>query len=225
VLPDGEINPKVALKVAVALAVIAILANLILSLFVRPGLFTFGMLLGVQALAWFYSAPPLRLHSRGVGELTTTIIVPLMTPLTAYYLQTGRIDLLPILVVIPLCCYQFAMLLAIEFPDAEGDRLAGTRTLVVRLGGQGAAWLYAVLLVLAILILPVLVGAGLPLEVALAVGVLSPLMVWRLWRIYRGDWHNPLKWNHLGFYSIVLLVGTSAAELTAFILLIGTKPV
>ncbi len=221
VLPEGQINPKVALKVAVGLAVIAFIANVIVSLFIRPGLVTFGMLLGVQALAWFYSAPPLRLHSRGMGELTTTIIVTLMTPLIAYYLQVGRLAWLPILAVIPLCCYQFAMLLSIEFPDAEGDRRAGKGTLVVRLGSALAARVYVTMLLLGLGVLPLLLLAGLPLLVAVAVAVVSPLLAWQLWRVWRGDWHNPLKWNHLGFYSIVLLVTASAAELLAFILLIG----
>ncbi len=221
VLPEGKINPKAALNVAVGLAVIAFVGNVILSIFVRPSLFTFGMLLSVQALAWFYSAPPVRLHSRGMGELTTTLVVTLMTPLTAYYLQVGRLAWLPILAVIPLCCYQFAMLLSIEFPDAEGDRRVGKGTLVVRLGAPLAARLYATLLLLGLGILPLLLLAGLPTLVAVAVAAVSPLLGGQLWRIWRGDWHNPLTWNHLGFYSIVLLVATSAAELLAFILLIG----
>ncbi len=221
VLPEGKLNPKVALRVALGLAGIAFISNLVISLFIRPGIFTFVLLLSVQALAWFYSAPPLRLHSQGVGELTTTIVVTLMTPLTAYYLQTGRIDRLPILAVMPLCCYQFAMLLSIEFPDAEGDQRAGKRTLVVRLGGQSAARLYVTMLLLGLGVLPLLMLAGLPLLVAVAVAALSPLLGWQLWHIWRGDWHNPQRWNHLGFYSIVLLVATSAAELLAFILLIG----
>ncbi len=221
VLPEGELHPKAALSAALLLAGIALIVNLMIGLFIRPGWLTFGLLLGAQASAWFYSAPPLRLHSRGVGELTTTIVVTLMTPLTAYYLQTGRLAWLPIIAVIPLCCYQFAMLLAIEFPDAESDQRAGKGTLVVRLGAPAAARLYVVLLLVGLGTLPVLLMVGLPLLVAVAVASLTPLLIWQLWRMRCGDWHNPMRWNHLGFYSIVLLVASSAAELLAFILLIG----
>ncbi len=221
VLPDGMLNPKVALIMALVMAGLAFVANLVLSIFIHPSVFTFVLLMGTQLLAWFYSAPPLRLHSRGLGELTTMVVVTLMTPLTAYYLQAGNIAWLPILVVIPLCCYQVAMLLAIEFPDAEADRMAGKGTLVVRLGAPLAARLYIGLLLLALGILPVLVILGLPLLVGVVVAVLFPLVLWQIGRIWRGDWHDSQRWNHLGFYSIVLLVATSAAELATFALLIG----
>ncbi len=221
VLPEGLLSPRVALVVAVVLAGMALIANLILSIFIRPGFSTFVLLFGAQLLAWFYSAPPLRLQSRGMGELTTTVVVTLLTPLTAYYLQVGTWAWLPILAVIPLCCCQFAMLLSIEFPDAAGDRQAGKGTLVVRLGAPLAARLYVSLVLLAVGALPLLILAGLPRIVALAVAALFPLVLWQIWRILRGDWHDARRWNHLGFYSIVLLVATSAAELAAFILLIG----
>ena len=91
----------------------------------------------------------------------------------------------------------------------------------MRLGARRAAWLYVALLLLALGVLPLLVLAGLPRLVALMVVALAPINFWQVGRIYRGDWHDVRRWNHLGFYSIVLLVATSAAELFAFILLIG----
>jgi len=220
-LPEGKLAPKVALRIALALAAIAFAVNLILSIFIRPGLATFVLLVSMQLLAWFYSAPPLRLHSHGLGELTTTLAVTLMTPLTAYYLQAGMLTWLPVLAVIPLCCYQFAMLLSIEFPDAEGDQLAGKGTLVVKLGAASSARLYVTLLLLALGVLPLLLLGGLPRLIAVAIAALCPLTFWQIWRIYRGDWHDLKRWNGLGFYSIVLLVATSAAELVAFVILIG----
>ncbi|MEP6985400.1 MAG: prenyltransferase, partial [Chloroflexota bacterium] len=109
----------------------------------------------------------------------------------------------------------------IEFPEAEGDRQAGKCTLVVRLGASSAARLYVSLILLAIGVLPVLVLAGLPRLIALAVAATLPLVIWQIRRILRGDWHDVQRWNRLGFYSLVLLVATSAAELVAFVLLIG----
>lgn len=223
VLPEQQLPPKLALAAAVVLAVMAFISNLILSISIRPSLLTFCLLLAAQLLAWFYSAPPVRLHSRGLGELTTTIVVTLLTPLTAFYLQTGGLAWLPVLAVIPLCGYQFAMLLSIEFPDAEADRQVGKDTLIIRLGAKRSAWLYVALLLAALGVLPILISAGLPRLVALAVLLLAPLVLWQVWRVVRGDWHDTRKWNHFGFYSIVLLVATSAAELAAFLLLIGDR--
>ena len=89
-------------------------------------------------------------------------LVPGMTPLLGFYLQAGRLESLPLLAVLPLCFLQFAMLLLIEFPDATGDAAVGKRTLVVRLGGAGAARLYAGVLLTGYLIVPALILAGLP---------------------------------------------------------------
>ena len=209
VLVDQDLPPRAALVAALVLAGIAFAANLLLSTRVRPGLATFALLFIAQALAWGYSAPPLRLHSRGIGELTASLTVALLTPLTGYYLQTGTLTRTSILALIPLWAIQFDMLLAVEFPDVAGDRLAVKRTLVVRLGPSGAARLYAVLLLLAYLILPLL---GLPLNVTLGIAAGSPLALWLLWRISRGDGHNPARWAGLAFFTITLLLATALIE-------------
>ena len=54
------------------------------------------------------------------------------------------------------CALQFAMLLAIELPDAAGDAVAGKRTLVVRLGAAAGARLYAALTIAGFGALPLL---------------------------------------------------------------------
>lgn len=217
VLVENRLPRHVALIMALTLAVLAFASNLILSLVIRPGLITFCLLLLAQFLAWSYSAPPFKLHSRGLGELTTAIVVTLLIPLTGYYLQAQSFGLMLLLAVVPLCCFQFTMLLSIEFPDAEGDRQFGKHTLLVRLGALRASRLYLVVLLIAYAVLPLLVGIGLPVMVALAVMVMLPLTLAQMWRIVRGDWRDPARWNSLAFYSVALLVGTSLTELIAFV--------
>ncbi len=221
VLLSGAIPPRAALIAALILAAVALIANLILSTTIRPGVATFALLLTAIALAWFYSAPPVRLHSRGVGEISTAITVTLLTPLVGFYLQAGKIMPLPLLAAAPLCCLQFAMLLAIEFPDAEGDRRVGKRTLVVRFGAPLMARLYVTALLVAYALLPLLVALGLPFLAAISLAALSPLALAQIGRIARGDWRDPARWNGLAFYAIVLLIASAAAELVAFVLLLG----
>lgn len=223
VLVEAQLSRSTALVTALMLVAVAFIANLVLSTVIQPGITTFGLLLVAQALAWFYSAPPLRLHSRGVGELTTAILVTLLTPLTGYYLQMGTVDGLLLLAVFPLCCLQFAMLLSIEFPDAAGDRHVNKRTLIVQLGEHRAAWWTIGAVLLPYVSLPTLILLGLPLPAALAIGLTAPLGGWQFWRMWRGDALKPDKWNTLAFYSIVLLMTASAAELGAFIVLLGLK--
>lgn len=220
VLVENRVQPATARNIAVFLAGIGFIANIALSVVIVPSVQTFVLLATAQLLAWFYSAPPLRLHSRGVGELASTFVVGFLTPVTGYYLHAETITLLPILATLPICCFQFAMLLSVNFPDVEGDRAVNKRTLVVRFGPEKTAALYTALLILAYAMLPALLLAGLPLMVAGGVSLLSPLALWQLWRIRRGDYANPRRWNHLAFYTIVLLMTTAAFELGAFILLL-----
>ena len=217
VLPAGLLPPAVALWTAIALGGVALGVALVLALIVRPGLVTLLLLLLALLLAWGYSAPPLRLHSRGLGELTVALVVPGLTPLVGFYLQTGRLERLPLLAVVSLCCLQFAMLLVVEFPDAVGDAAAGKRTLVVRLGGTRAAWLYGGALVVAYAALPLLVRGGLPPLVAAAVALGAPLAAWLGWRVLGGAWDEQSLWNDLAFWSVTLLMGTAAMELLAFL--------
>lgn len=217
VLPERLLAPHVALRIAIGLAVSALAATLVLALSVQPGVSTLLLFVLALALAWGYSAPPLRLHSRGLGELATALLVTGMTPLAGFYLQTGRLGL-PLLGVLPLCCLQFAMLLALEFPDTVGDATAGKRTLVVRLGGDTSARLLILLLLAAYAILPLLVTLGLPARIAVVAALSSPVAVWQGWRVWRGAWAEPAHWNSLGFWGIALLMGTALAEFLAFLL-------
>lgn len=223
VLVRSAVPQRLALFTALLLAVIAAAATLVLSLVVRPGWSTFLLLAVAQLAAWSYSAPPLRLHSRGLGELTTAFVVTLLTPLTGYVLQTGQFGLLPLLAVIPLCGFQFAMLLSIEFPDAEGDRAVNKNTLVIQLGMHGAARLYVVVICASFAILPLVILLGLPLEAGLSLLLFTPLVLLLLWQVRRGHWRNPRYWNRFGFHTILLLMGGITTELGAFILLIGIR--
>jgi 1,4-dihydroxy-2-naphthoate octaprenyltransferase len=116
------------------------------------------------------------------------------------------------------------MLLAINVPDAAGDAAAGKRTLVVRRGAAWVARLYVLVLVAAYALLPLLVAAGLPTLVALAVCLPLPLALWQGWRMGRGAWANPAQWGSLGFWSVALLMASAAAELLAFLTLLIYSP-
>jgi 1,4-dihydroxy-2-naphthoate octaprenyltransferase len=177
------------------------------------------LILTALFLSWFYSAPPLRLHSRGLGELTIAVVVAGLTPLVGFYLQAGRLALLPFLAVLPLGALQFAQALAIEIPDREGDAAVGKRTLVVRLGRARSARLLIAAMAMAYLSVPILVLLGLPPLVALAVLLPLPLAAWQAWRLAGGAWSRAQSWNSLAFTSIALLMGTAALEAIAFLVL------
>jgi 1,4-dihydroxy-2-naphthoate polyprenyltransferase len=222
VLVGGHLPPAVAISAALLLAGLALLAILVIALGLPSGPWAGPLLLLALLLAWQYNAPPLRLHSTGWGELVAAVTVGALTPLAGYYLQAARTGVavppswLPLLIILPLCCLQFNMLLAIEFPDAAGDAAVGKRTLVVRLGGRHAARLYLALLAAAYAMLPLLLWAGLPAAVVLATLSGAPLATLLAWRMARGDWQKPQHWSLLAFATIALLLLTATAQLLAF---------
>jgi len=220
VLAEGYLQPQVALVTAAIMGVIALLASLMLAFVLNTGPLTLPILLLALILGWSYSSPPLYLNSHGLGELTGAILISGLTPMVGFYLQARSLELLPFLVVFPLCCFQFAMLLVINFPDEAGDAAAGKHTLIYFLGKKNNSRFYITLLLLSYATLPLFLLLGLPGIVALALLLISPLAIWLAWRMWRGAWAEPDQWDSLGFWSIGLLMASVSAELLAFLFLI-----
>ncbi len=217
VLADGHLSPEVGLRAALFFAGTAVLSIIIMIVWLGISGWAVGLLLLAMFLAWEYSAPPLRLHSRGWGEVTVALTVPVLTPLVGYTLQAGSPAWLPLLATFPLACFQGAMILVINMHDAAGDAVVGKRTLVIRLGDERAVRLYLSLLPLAYGVLPLLVLAGLPAAAALALLAVSPIAVWQWIRMARGQWADESAWNSLAFWSIGLLMASALAETAAFL--------
>jgi 1,4-dihydroxy-2-naphthoate octaprenyltransferase len=219
VLPNGELPPKVAFGAAVFLAGVALFAILTLGLVLSAPRAACLALVAALVLAWAYSAPPVRLHSRGLGELDTAIIVTLLVPLAGYGLQVGTLDLSVVVSVLPLCFLQFAMLLAVEFPDEVGDASVGKRTLVVRMGAGRAGVLYIFILLLPYVSLLGLTRLGMPWPAAAALLALAPLALYLATMVARGRHVHPRSWGRIAFWTTALFVGSALVELGAFLTL------
>ena len=220
VLVNGGVAPRAALTAALVLGASSIIAARMLA--TRPGSprLVFPLALFIIALSWCYSAPPLRLLRRGLGEATTALVVTLLTPLFGFYVQVGALGSQLFLACFPLCCLQFCMLLTIELPDAAGDAAQGKRTLVVRHGAPWAARWIAVLLMVAFGSLPILFALGLPLRVAAFAALPAPLAAWQAIVLSRGAYRDPKRWEGLALRAVALLVTTTVAELAGALLTI-----
>jgi 1,4-dihydroxy-2-naphthoate octaprenyltransferase len=221
VLVEGWLRPRTALIAALAFAAAALVAWSVLAFGLDAAPAGLIVILAALGLAWSYSGPPLRLNARGFGEATLALIVPLLTPLTGYALQTGRIGWLPLLAAAPLVALQLAMRITVDLPDEVSDAATGKRTLVVQLGKERSARLHNAFLALAYAVLPVLVPIGLPGVVALAAAGTAPLAIWQAWRMRRA-YGNQAAWDSLAFGGIALLMGTAAAELLAMLAVVGS---
>lgn len=216
VLPDGLLPRSVALVAALVLAAIGIAVMLAIGA-AGAGSWATPTLALVLVLAWGYSAPPLRLCARGLGELDTAVVVTVLVPWLGFYLQAPSMrGVAPlVLTIVTPALLQFAMLIAIEFPDAAGDAATGKRTLVVRLGAPAAARLYAAITAAAFVWPLVALGLGLPLIVALALLVPAPIAIWRI--VQLRDHADRGAHERLTFFAVFLVVSTSAAALIAWL--------
>lgn len=219
VLVNTDLPPVLALRAALVFGLIASTAAVFVITQSSAPLQTAMLATLAIGLAWSYSSPPLLLNRRALGEITGGILVPGLTALLGYQLQAASIDVLPLLVIVPLCCFQFLMLLAINFPDAASDAATGKITLVVRLGAAPAARLYMVVLIATYVVLPLLWWAGLPGPVILLMLVAAPIAIWLGWCMGHGGWNKPAAWDALGFWGIGLLIGTALLQFVGFLLI------
>jgi 1,4-dihydroxy-2-naphthoate octaprenyltransferase len=134
VLVDHPELRKPARWIAVALILCSlVLGVLFLATYAYPFWFLGYVLVG-NLLGWFYSAPPLRLAYRGLGELSTAVTAGLLVPGMGYLVMRGYLNREGLLFAIPLMLYGLAFILTVEIPDEEGDRLGNKRTVVARKG-------------------------------------------------------------------------------------------
>lgn len=124
------------------------------------------VLLG-NLIGWIYSAPPLRLSARGLGEIASTFVIGILIPGMGYLVMRGTLDLDGIYFIIPLTLYGLVLILTVAIPDMEDDRLANKMTWVARWGRGFAFRAIGWLLIAAssyFFLLPVLSGKQLPLD-------------------------------------------------------------
>ncbi len=216
VLANGELPRKVALIAALVLFAIGAGVSILV---VREDRSTLPILIAIAVLAWAYSAPPVRLCARGLGEIDTALVVTGLVPFLGFALQAPELAGVGtlLLAIAPLALLQIAMLLAIELPDAASDAATGKRTIVVRIGNDRAAQLYVVITTLAYVAIPIASVLGLPTRVVIAATLPVPLAAWRLARIAE-DKTTGLE--AVTGFGVMLLMGTAAAELAAFATLV-----
>ncbi len=129
---------------ALALAMLGVTLALGVWLSSRAGAALLGLGLLGLLLGWGYSAPPLRLNSRGLGEFAVLAGFGLL-PVGAHLVQTGQLSPALLLVSLPVGLLSADLLYINQFPDRRADILAGKLNLVARLEPRVARWGYPLL--------------------------------------------------------------------------------
>jgi len=186
VIQEGVVSPRAVVAAAAACTAAGAACGFVLWLSTRG-----YVLLGIGALGiaigWFYTAPPLRLVHRGLGELTTMLAFGVLPALGTEWVLRGRLTPHVSWVGLPAGLLVAAILWINEFPDVGADASAGKRTLVVRLGPRRAIAAYGLLLAATYASVAVGVLLGWMPALAGSVALVAPLS-WRILRVLRASY-------------------------------------
>ena len=154
-----------------------------------------GIVVGVA-----YSAPPLKLVYRGLGEIAVAIGFGPIMLLGAYVVQTGRLALEPLLLSFVPGILIALILYVNEIPDRRSDAVAGKRTLPVRLPPTTVqtGYLAAAIVAFAIVVLGVAFGVF-PWTALIALAAV-PIAL----RV-----HSGLKVHYDSPYTLMAVMGTN----------------
>jgi 1,4-dihydroxy-2-naphthoate octaprenyltransferase len=150
-IQDGILSPKTILLAALLALTIGSAIGIIIVLLTHS---IFILILGLIGLlgGFFYTAPPVRLGYRCLGEPVIALLFGLLPVYGSYYLQTKAVDIIPLLPAVIVGILIFLVILINEFPDAAADAAVNKRTLVVRFGVPISIWIYRIALVASYLV-------------------------------------------------------------------------
>lgn len=177
-IQNGVLTPRQMRALAVALFAATIAGGVWLLGVAGSGLLGIG--LAGLFIGWAYSAPPLQLNSRGVGEVCVAAGFLLIVA-GADYAQRGTFAPLPGLAGLPYSFLVANILYINQFPDREADRASGKLHWVARVQPATAAWGYGLILLLAALglVAGILQGALPPAAAGAFVAWVPAVVAWR----------------------------------------------
>ena len=134
----------------------------------------------------FYTADPVVLKAKGVGEVTVFLMWGLLIPLGSYAAQTGSLSWVPVVATGPVGMLVALVLLANNIRDIQYDGSVNTGTIAVRLGQKDAVRFYNWLLASAYAFVAAEVLTAFVSAWSVLVFLSLPGAM-RLWRMFRGS--------------------------------------
>jgi len=120
---------------AVILSILSLaIAAIFTIIFTYPLSFFLFFLFG-NLLAWFYTAPPIKLVYRRLGEIANIIAVVIFLG-AGFFTLMGTLTIPFFIFAIPIIFLQIIFINSFEIPDMEGDKLGGKITWIVSWGRE-----------------------------------------------------------------------------------------
>jgi 1,4-dihydroxy-2-naphthoate octaprenyltransferase len=140
-IQQGILSPKATLLASLFCLTVGAILGVIILLITRS---IFILVLGLAGLlgGFFYTAPPVKLGYRGIGEFVIAFLFGILPVYGSYYLQTRVIDLVPLPVACIVGILIFLVIFINEFPDLAADAAVNKKTMVVHLGVPVCVWIY-----------------------------------------------------------------------------------
>jgi 1,4-dihydroxy-2-naphthoate octaprenyltransferase len=118
-------------RASISLMILAIILTIFFTWYASFPLWTIGYILVAVFFCWFYTAPPLKLVYRGLGEIPH-FLAAVMFPGWGYLLMTKTIDLSLLIFAVPFGILGLTVILNFEIPDREADIHGGKHNFIVR---------------------------------------------------------------------------------------------
>jgi len=143
-LANGSLSPGSVFRYALSLLIIGTVIGLLITYLRGWMIFGFGIMGLISGI--FYSASPVKLSARGVGELFVGLNFGPLVVLGSYYVQTQSLTIEPVIASLPIAFLIAAVLYINEYPDYSADKQAGKTNILVRLGKERGVMVYYALM-------------------------------------------------------------------------------
>lgn len=121
-------------KIAITLLMLSNVLSAVMVLFFGASTEFFVITFVANVLGWIYSAPPIQLSSKSLGELTIALSTGFIIPSIGYLSVKNQIDSFFVYLSIPFILYGFFLSLNLEAPDIQNDQKTQKITFAVRIG-------------------------------------------------------------------------------------------
>ena len=209
VLVENLVSPKKVKNLIGLVFCLAIVAGLILQFYFKTGKWTLGLGASGIICAYFYSKPPLRLVSRGIGEIVIAYAFGWLSVNSGFYLQASRFDILATWVCLPIACSVANTILINEYPDYPADKQVLKRNILVRIGKEKGAVLYTCLVACGAGTFFLALTKGLPVQAAVFYFPVFIVAVSLAYRLLKGAYNDRKKLEKMCAGAILVNLGTS----------------
>jgi 1,4-dihydroxy-2-naphthoate octaprenyltransferase len=125
---------KITIILSILLIALSLTLAVIFIILAQASWLFFIFILSGNLLGLFYTAPPLKLSYRGLGEVVNVVSIGLLMPGMGYWTMKGSLDLFFLVFALPMFLYGLEFILLLEIPDMMGDKIGGKNTFIVKKG-------------------------------------------------------------------------------------------